>query len=199
MLRRHCRSGCRGASRFGTEFRALSWRRQDAALAGCSLDGLNIVHRLTKVKGRLIFTGSVGGRLDFWRCSHYIAHSRLRTELPASRRSEARSADLRLKVPEVSKKGKRETEYSRRKRAGQRLIQLWVSADRYSQLQTAAASVEEPVTAWIRRAVFGALRKWEVPALDKQAFEACSICGKRHDRNEHFPDNAGDKLDRLSR
>lgn len=89
-------------------------------------------------------------------------------------------------MPEVSKERKRVTEYSRRKRRGQRLIQLWVSAERYAQLQTAAASVEEPITAWIRRAVFGALRKWEVPALDKDAFEPCSLCGKRHDRNEHF-------------
>lgn len=80
-------------------------------------------------------------------------------------------------MPNVSKK---------RKESGLHLVQLWLKEDKYQQIKAAADSVQEPVTNWCRRALFTSLRKWEVPMAPKAAFEPCSICGKRHDRNEHF-------------
>jgi hypothetical protein len=76
-------------------------------------------------------------------------------------------------------------EVSKKRNAGKHLIQLWLGEEKYQQVKKAAESAEEPVTVWIRRAVYGMLRKWEVPE-SKKLYEPCSMCGKRHDRNEHF-------------
>lgn len=77
-------------------------------------------------------------------------------------------------MPEVSKKRK--------------TVVLRLDLDKWLQIKAAAASVQEPMTIWIRRAVFAALRKWEVPKVNETLIEPCSICGKRHDRNDHFRD-----------
>ena len=66
------------------------------------------------------------------------------------------------------------------------LVQLWLDEDKWQQIKLAAESVQEPVTGWIRRAVFAALRKWEIPAVSRAAYEKCSICGLKHDKHEHF-------------
>jgi len=68
---------------------------------------------------------------------------------------------------------------------GKRLVNLWIDSDKYEQIQRAAESVQEPVTTWIRRAVFTALRKWVIPE-SKALYEPCSICGMRHDKQEHY-------------
>lgn len=68
---------------------------------------------------------------------------------------------------------------------GKHQIVLWVTEDHYEQIKKAAESAEEPVTTWCRRAIFGMLRKWEIPE-SKKLYDPCSICGKRHDKNEHF-------------
>lgn len=72
---------------------------------------------------------------------------------------------------------------------GLHLVQLWLREDKYQEIKLAAESVQEPVVTWIRRAIFAALRKWEVPKIRESSYEPCSICGKRHDRNEHFAED----------
>lgn len=75
-------------------------------------------------------------------------------------------------------------EVRKKQRQGQHLVQLWIKEDRYQQIKKAADSVEEPVTNWIRRAVFSSLRRWAIPEA-KVLYEPCSICGKKHDKKEH--------------
>lgn len=67
-----------------------------------------------------------------------------------------------------------------------KVVRLVLDADKWAQIKAAADSVQEPVTGWIRRAIFAALRKWEVPKPDKAAYPRCSLCGKHHNREEHF-------------
>lgn len=67
---------------------------------------------------------------------------------------------------------------------GKHLIQLWLDEDKWIQVQQAAESVQEPVTVWCRRAIFGVLRKWELPQATV-LFAKCSFCGKKHDPKEH--------------
>lgn len=69
---------------------------------------------------------------------------------------------------------------------GKKLIQLWVSQDKWDLLQAAAESVEEPITTFCRRAIYGTLRNWKVPAMKSENFAKCSICGKKHDEKEHY-------------
>ena len=69
--------------------------------------------------------------------------------------------------------------------AGKKLVQLWLDEDKWNQIKAAADSVQEPVTTWIRRAAFTALRKWSVPE-SKALHEPCSICGVKHDKREHY-------------
>jgi hypothetical protein len=83
----------------------------------------------------------------------------------------------------VSKKVK---SYAEKVESGQKLVQLWLDRDKWELIQKAADSVQEPVTAWIRRAIFASLRKWELPTMKSSTFEKCSICGQRHDKQEHF-------------
>lgn len=66
------------------------------------------------------------------------------------------------------------------------LVQLWLDEDKWLEIRLAADSVQEPITGWIRRAVFAALRKWEVPKVNQTVYDKCSMCGKRHNREEHF-------------
>lgn len=80
----------------------------------------------------------------------------------------------RLIVSNVSKEGKKK-----------HLIQLWIDEDKWQQIRRAADTVQEPITGWVRRAVFGALRRWEVPEV-KTLYEPCPTCGEKHDPKEHF-------------
>lgn len=66
-----------------------------------------------------------------------------------------------------------------------KLIQLYVSKEKWDLLKAAADSVDEPITAWIRRSIFASLRNWSVPALKKEMFPKCSYCGRKHDEREH--------------
>jgi len=66
------------------------------------------------------------------------------------------------------------------------LVQLWINEDKYQEVKLAADSVEEPVTTWIRRAIFAALRRWEKPSVAKSAYPKCSVCGKHHNEQDHF-------------
>lgn len=72
-----------------------------------------------------------------------------------------------------------------RKRAGKKLVQLWFKEDKWRQIKAAAESVDEPITGWIKRTVFGALRRWELPEASI-LYEPCGICGKKHNEQEHF-------------
>jgi len=67
----------------------------------------------------------------------------------------------------------------------QKCVLLWLDIDKWEQIRQAADSIQEPITGWIRRAVYQSLRKWELPVA-KELFDKCSICGKRHNREEHF-------------
>jgi hypothetical protein len=68
---------------------------------------------------------------------------------------------------------------------GLKLVQLWLDEDKWEQIKKAAESVQEPMTTWIRRSVYTSLRKWVIPESVK-LYDPCSICGSRHNRNEHF-------------
>ncbi len=69
--------------------------------------------------------------------------------------------------------------------SNKKLIQLWVSEEKWNQLKQAADSVEEPITTFCRRAIFGTLRNWKVPTISKENYPKCSYCGKHHDEKEH--------------
>lgn len=68
---------------------------------------------------------------------------------------------------------------------GKKLIQLWVKEDTWNELRTVSDSVGEPITIWVRRAIYGALRRWDKPELKKANWPKCSYCGKHHDEREH--------------
>lgn len=89
-------------------------------------------------------------------------------------------------MPNVSKKVNKT--YSEKVNSGQKFVGLWLDLDKWEQIQRAAESVQEPMTTWIRRAIFGSLRKWEIPEASKLR-EKCSICGQKHDKSEHFKDD----------
>lgn len=76
--------------------------------------------------------------------------------------------------------------YREQREAGKKLIQLWVSEDKWELMKRAADSVEEPITTWVRRAIFASLRRWEIPEKDTKLWPKCNVCGKTHDRNDHF-------------
>lgn len=67
-----------------------------------------------------------------------------------------------------------------------KLVQLYLAKDKWDLLKTAADSVDEPITVWIRRAIFGALRNWDAPTLKKANWPKCTVCGKKHDEQEHY-------------
>ena len=69
---------------------------------------------------------------------------------------------------------------------GKKLIQLYVSEEKWNELRLVADSIEEPITGWCRRAIYGALRNWRVPAPKAENFDKCSVCGKKHDEKEHY-------------
>lgn len=66
-----------------------------------------------------------------------------------------------------------------------KLIQLYVSKEKWDLLKAAADSVEEPITNWVRRSIFSSLRNWSTPTLKKGNWPKCSFCGKQHDESEH--------------
>lgn len=68
---------------------------------------------------------------------------------------------------------------------GKKLIQLYVSTEKWEQLRSAADSVEEPITAWIRRSIYASLRNWSNPALKATNWPPCEYCRKKHDPAEH--------------
>ena len=78
-----------------------------------------------------------------------------------------------------------------KERKEKKLIQLWVTEDKWADLRKASDSVEEPITTWCRRAIFAALRRWEVPE-SKAKWPKCSVCGKKHDEKEHFQNIEGE-------
>lgn len=71
---------------------------------------------------------------------------------------------------------------------GKKLIQLWVSKDKWELMKQAADTVEEPITTFCRRAIYGTLRNWKAPALKSENFPKCPVCGKKHDEEEHYRD-----------
>lgn len=68
---------------------------------------------------------------------------------------------------------------------GKKLIQLYVSQEKWDQLREAADSVEEPITTFCRRAIYGTLRSWKPPTLPSNNWPKCSYCGRKHDEKEH--------------
>ena len=89
--------------------------------------------------------------------------------------------EIKMAEPNISKKQKT---YSEKVSDGQKLVALWFDADKWEQIKQAADSVQEPITTWIRRAVFASLRRWSIPE-SKVLFDPCSICGQRHNKAEH--------------
>lgn len=77
--------------------------------------------------------------------------------------------------------------YAEKVEDGQKLVALWFDREKWEQIKRAADSVQEPITTWIRRAVFASLRKWSLPE-SRVLYESCSICGLKHDKSEHFKD-----------
>lgn len=91
-------------------------------------------------------------------------------------------------MPNISNKENKRKQKSYRDQveSGRKLVALWFEREKWDMIERAADSVQEPITNWIRRAVFSALRKWEMPE-SKILFEPCSICGVKHDKREHYP------------
>lgn len=87
----------------------------------------------------------------------------------------------------VSMVSKQKT-YAEKVESGQKLVALWLDADKWELIRKAADSVQEPMTTWIRRAIYGSLRHWSMPMpkASSKLFDPCSICGQRHDKAEHF-------------
>lgn len=69
---------------------------------------------------------------------------------------------------------------------GKKLIQLWITREKWDQLKQAADTVEEPITTFCRRAIFSTLRNWKKPTMKAENFPKCSVCGKLHDEQEHY-------------
>lgn len=69
-----------------------------------------------------------------------------------------------------------------------KLIQLYVSTEKWNLLKAAADSVDEPITAWVRRSIFASLRNWTAPKMKSANYPPCSMCGKKHDEQDHFRD-----------
>lgn len=86
------------------------------------------------------------------------------------------------------KKARKVKSYGEKVAEGQHLVQLWLEGEKYDLVKRAADSVQEPVTTWIRRAIFGSLRHWTMPEpkVNSKLYDPCSICGQRHDKQEHF-------------
>lgn len=85
----------------------------------------------------------------------------------------------------MPKEVRKQKTYREHVESGQKLVNLWFEKEKWDQIKRAADSVQEPITTWIRRAVFTSLRKWEIPD-SKALFDVCSICGQRHNKQEHF-------------
>ena len=66
--------------------------------------------------------------------------------------------------------------YAEKVKSGQKLVQLWLDTDKWNQIKLAAESVQEPLTAWIRRAIFASLRKWEIPEVSLKAQGSSFFC-----------------------
>lgn len=75
---------------------------------------------------------------------------------------------------------------SNRIKKEKKLIQLYVSQDKWELLRAAADSVDEPITTWVRRSIFASLRNWTAPAMKKENFPKCSVCQKHHNEQDHY-------------
>ena len=76
-------------------------------------------------------------------------------------------------MTQVSKKGKRR-------------VELWLPPDFVARIDAAAATVDLTRASFMRIAISAYLKKWQAPSKNTELPEPCSVCGKRHDRNEHF-------------
>ena len=77
-------------------------------------------------------------------------------------------------MTEVSNKGKRLR------------VEVWLPEQFVSRLDAAAKSADLSRASFVRMALSAYLKKWQAPMSNSDLHEPCSVCGKRHDRNEHF-------------
>ena len=70
-------------------------------------------------------------------------------------------------------------------RKAKKLMQIRWQEDLYEEIKSAADRLDEPMTVWLRRAARNQLRKERQPVADKN-FPPCTICGKKHDPQDHF-------------
>lgn len=66
-----------------------------------------------------------------------------------------------------------------------KLVQLYLTKELWEQVKLASDSVDEPITTWIRRAIYGSIRNWSKPTVKRENWPKCSYCGKHHDETEH--------------
>lgn len=62
-----------------------------------------------------------------------------------------------------------------------KLIQLWIPKEKWALLEAASASVDEPITTFCRRAIYGTLRNWKSPGgeVEGAAGKICTQCQGR--------------------
>lgn len=65
-------------------------------------------------------------------------------------------------------------------------VEVWLPESFVHRLDKAAKSTDLTRASFLRMAISAYLRKWQAPSTNDNLHEPCSVCGKRHDRNEHF-------------
>lgn len=69
---------------------------------------------------------------------------------------------------------------------GMHLVQLYLKEDKWQEIKLAADSVQEPITTFCRRAIYGTLRNWKAPSMKAENWSKCTVCGKRHNEQDHY-------------
>jgi len=65
-------------------------------------------------------------------------------------------------------------------------LEVWLPADFIDRIDVARAAVGLSRAAFAKMALSAYIRKWVMPTKNAALHEPCSICGKKHDKEEHF-------------
>lgn len=65
-------------------------------------------------------------------------------------------------------------------------LEVWVGDDVYQRLSEESQRTGETLAGVIRRIILNFIGRATIKE-PKKVYELCSLCGKRHDENEHFP------------
>jgi len=65
-------------------------------------------------------------------------------------------------------------------------VEVWLPVEFVERIDRAAATTDLSRASFVRMAISSYLRKWQAPARNSELHEPCSLCGKRHDKAEHY-------------